>query len=215
MFQYSRLDFISKVELKNARLGLGKSLTLLSVGLVVGPLFLGEVFACGEKATAKVIHSQFSESPDKLSPAKSITVAQLSSDQKKVKTTWGDVVSKKDMPEISLAKAVASASNSEVAPSEMIVTGKAEKVCKKKGCWMTVVDGDTSVRVTFKDYGFFVDESLLGKRMRARGVLKLKKRSKAEEKHFLIDEGMSRKKADKFAKSKKNWEFVAAGVEIL
>ena len=36
------------------------------------------------------------------------------------------------------------------------IEGKIDEVCAKKGCWMILRDGDASVRVTFKDYGFFV-----------------------------------------------------------
>lgn len=39
------------------------------------------------------------------------------------------------------------------------VHGTAQKICKKKGCWMVLADDgvEEGVRVTFKDYGFFVD----------------------------------------------------------
>ena len=36
------------------------------------------------------------------------------------------------------------------------LTGYITKSCAKKGCWMVMEDGKTSMRVTFKDYGFFV-----------------------------------------------------------
>lgn len=36
------------------------------------------------------------------------------------------------------------------------MSGTITKVCKKKGCWMVLADGESFARVTFKDYGFFV-----------------------------------------------------------
>jgi hypothetical protein len=36
------------------------------------------------------------------------------------------------------------------------IEAQIEQVCVKKGCWMILEDGEESVRVTFKDYGFFV-----------------------------------------------------------
>lgn len=51
-------------------------------------------------------------------------------------------------------------------------TGKAEgklegvvaSVCQKKGCWMQVaLDNGDTVRVSFKDYGFFMPKDIAGK----------------------------------------------------
>ena len=40
---------------------------------------------------------------------------------------------------------------------ETSVTGKVENVCLKKGCWMTIKNPDGEpMRVTFKDYAFFM-----------------------------------------------------------
>ena len=77
---------------------------------------------------------------------------------------------------------------------------------------MVVKDGNQSVRVSFKDYGFFVDESLLGKTLRAEGVLKTKKMSKSEVAHYLEDEGLSKAEADKKAVAKTTYRFVASGL---
>ncbi|MBI2967452.1 MAG: DUF4920 domain-containing protein [Bacteroidetes bacterium] len=44
------------------------------------------------------------------------------------------------------------------------VTGKITDVCQKKGCWMMVDIGNgKEMRVTFKDYGFFVPKDAAGK----------------------------------------------------
>ena len=44
------------------------------------------------------------------------------------------------------------------------VVGKVDKVCQVKGCWMTMAyDGDQSMRVSFRDYGFFVPKDIDGK----------------------------------------------------
>ena len=40
------------------------------------------------------------------------------------------------------------------------VIGPIHRVCTKKGCWMSLKDGDASLRVTFKDYRFFMPTSL-------------------------------------------------------
>jgi hypothetical protein len=40
--------------------------------------------------------------------------------------------------------------------------GEVLDVCSKRGCWMMLRDGDATVRVTFKDYGFFVPRDAKG-----------------------------------------------------
>lgn len=71
------------------------------------------------------------------------------------------------------------------------------KVCKKKGCWM-VLTGDKkdgqSVRVKFKDYGFFVPLDCSGKRTVVEGVLKRVEVAEAMRKHLAEDGGEDPKK---------------------
>ena len=46
------------------------------------------------------------------------------------------------------------------------VTGIVEDVCQAKGCWMKVTtENGKSMRVTFKDYGFFVPKDITGKKV--------------------------------------------------
>jgi hypothetical protein len=51
------------------------------------------------------------------------------------------------------------------------VEGTVQEVCKMKGCWMTVktAEGKT-MRVTFKDYGFFVPKDIAGKQVVFEGL---------------------------------------------
>ena len=43
------------------------------------------------------------------------------------------------------------------------LTGTIEKVCQVKGCWMTMPYGEgESMRVSFRDYGFFVPKDVDG-----------------------------------------------------
>ena len=96
----------------------------------------------------------------------------------------------------------------------VVVEGVATNACERKGCWMEFkasADADQSVRVTFKDYGFFVPLDAKGMKVRAEGVTTVKKLSKAEADH-LEEEG---------AKLKRNEDggaievsFVASGVEL-
>jgi hypothetical protein len=51
--------------------------------------------------------------------------------------------------------------------------GKAEKVCKAKGCWVTLRDGDASVHVSFEEYAFVVPKDSAGKTVVLEGKVKV------------------------------------------
>ena len=54
------------------------------------------------------------------------------------------------------------------------VEGKAETVCRNKGCWVTVRDGDARVHVTFEGYSFFVPKDSAGRKIALEGKVKVK-----------------------------------------
>lgn len=85
--------------------------------------------------------------------------------------------------------------------------------CTAKGCWMQLAPtGDEEgLRVTFKDYGFFIPVNAAGMRARVEGVLELKRHSAEHVKH-LAEEGVRlRLEADGTATE---LTFVATGVEL-
>ena len=45
--------------------------------------------------------------------------------------------------------------------TELVFEATIDEVCQMKGCWMTL-ESDQKVRVTFKDYGFFVPKDAGG-----------------------------------------------------
>ena len=62
--------------------------------------------------------------------------------------------------------------------------GKAEAVCKNKGCWVTLKDGDRSVHVTFEGYSFFVPKDSAGKKIALEGTVKVKAPDPSEVAHL-------------------------------
>jgi len=98
---------------------------------------------------------------------------------------------------------------------EIQVEGKVKKVCVKKGCWMTLSGAEKSIRVTFKDYGFFVPSSLQGKNIVLKGQLYEKVENVDLQKHYLEDEGASKKEIAKVVKDIKTYHFVASGVKAI
>ncbi len=54
------------------------------------------------------------------------------------------------------------------------IEGEIRDVCQAKGCWLVVTDGERHMRVTFKDYGFFVPKDSTGKKVVLEGVIERK-----------------------------------------
>ncbi len=103
--------------------------------------------------------------------------------------------------------------------SEDEFTGKLEveieDVCQMKGCWMTakLPDGRT-MRITFKDYGFFVPKNATGYTAVIEG--KAVKRMTDEEtlRHYAEESGQPQEEIDKIDGPGEELSFVASGVEI-
>ncbi len=97
----------------------------------------------------------------------------------------------------------------------LMVHGKVEQICEKKGCWMILQESGQSVRVKFKGYSFFVGKNLLGKNVKAEGVLHKKTQSVAEQKHFLEDGGASKEEIEKIKEPLETYTFEANAVTTI
>ncbi len=95
------------------------------------------------------------------------------------------------------------------------VTAKVESVCQIKGCWMKVVttEGQT-MRVSFKDYGFFVPKDITGKTVVFEGEAKVKTTSVAELRHYAEDAKKPKAEIMKITEPKRELTFVADGVIV-
>ena len=96
------------------------------------------------------------------------------------------------------------------------VTGKIAETCVKKGCWMTVDMGEEeTMRVSFKDYEFFVPKSgMEGKEVVFEGQVKKSVTTAAQLKHFAKDAGKTQEEIDLITNDKEELTFVANGVII-
>ncbi len=63
------------------------------------------------------------------------------------------------------------------------------QVCQKKGCFFIARDGASSVRVAFRDYGFFVPTDSGGKTVTLAGELVARQMSEEEAGHYRADLG--------------------------
>ncbi len=97
----------------------------------------------------------------------------------------------------------------------VVFEAKAKKVCEQKGCWMVLKDGNKEVRTLFKDYGFFVPKTIVGKKVRVQGTMKRKKVSAATIRHFMKDEGKKMEDIQKVKTGQIQYEFEADAVEII
>ena len=95
------------------------------------------------------------------------------------------------------------------------VEGTVESVCKVKGCWMKVKTGDgQTMRVTFKDYGFFVPKDIVGKTVVVEGTAETTTTPVAELRHYAEDAGKSKEEIAKITAPEKALTFVADGVIV-
>lgn len=70
-----------------------------------------------------------------------------------------------------------------------VVEARVSRVCRKKGCFFIAQDGDTVLRVSFRDYGFFVPTDISGRRVTLLGELVEKQLSAEEAAHYTADLG--------------------------
>ena len=95
------------------------------------------------------------------------------------------------------------------------LTGKVDAVCQKKGCWMNInLDNGETMKVTFKDYGFFVPKDISGKKVVIEGKALRKVTSVDELKHYAEDAGKSAEEIEAITEDKKQVVFEAEGVLV-
>jgi Domain of unknown function (DUF4920) len=95
------------------------------------------------------------------------------------------------------------------------ITGTVESVCQVKGCWMKVLTADgQTMRVSFKDYGFFVPKGIAGKTVVFEGEAKVKTTSVAELRHYAEDAKKPKAEIMKITEPKRELTFVADGVIV-
>ena len=98
------------------------------------------------------------------------------------------------------------------------VSGKVGEVCQKKGCWMMLVSdqpGQPEMRVTFKDYAFFMPKDLTGKRVVLEGYAYVDETPVDLLRHYAEDAGKSKEEIEKITEPKREVAYEASGVVIV
>lgn len=95
------------------------------------------------------------------------------------------------------------------------VVAEIKEVCSKKGCWMTIdlPNGET-MRVTFKDYGFFVPKNSQGFPVVIEGVATKTVTDVETLRHYAEDNGKSKEEVEAITEPKLEYAFEAVGVII-
>jgi hypothetical protein len=85
------------------------------------------------------------------------------------------------------------------------VAGRVDAVCRNKGCWLELKQGDASVHVTFEGYSFFVPKDSAGREVVLEGRVRVAKPAPEERLHL---------EAEGAAKAAAGVSIEATGVEI-
>ncbi|MEP5612726.1 MAG: DUF4920 domain-containing protein [Cyclobacteriaceae bacterium] len=90
------------------------------------------------------------------------------------------------------------------------IEGVVEEVCQAKGCWMKIKNEQgQSIRITFKDYGFFVPKDIAGREVIFEGSAAVVNLEEDLAKHYADDSGKEYEEA-----MRKEIAIVASGVLV-
>lgn len=131
-------------------------------------------------------------------------------DEKKISQYYGEAFEVKSPVNIKDAlKKFSKYSNTPIQMSASVKT-----VCQNKGCWMALGSDSESIRVRFKDYGFFVPISLVGNDIVVNGTLERKLVSKELLQHFKEDEKATEDEISAITTDQYEYTFTASGVFV-
>jgi hypothetical protein len=97
----------------------------------------------------------------------------------------------------------------------ILLEGQVRKACEQKGCWMELATAKDAkgpgVRVTFKNYGFFVPLDSAGAMARVEGVVKVAELTEDRAKHYESEGAIVPRGSDG---KPREVQLVASGVEL-
>jgi len=106
-----------------------------------------------------------------------------------------------------------------LAATDTIQTGfraRVLEVCQMKGCWMRVeLDGEQTVMVRFKDYGFFVPKDIAGSEVWVEGKAFVSEVPEGERRHLARDAGRTEQEVMAIRGPERAPGFEASGVRII
>jgi hypothetical protein len=139
------------------------------------------------------------------------TTYELVGEAKVVPGNYGDVVKESDVvtPATMLQKVETAGTFAGK------VSGYIKEVCTNKGCWFAMeLPNGSSMRVTFKDYGFFIPTNSQGFPITIEGVATLSETDVETLRHYAEDQGKSKEEIAAINAPKKEITFEATGALI-
>lgn len=122
-------------------------------------------------------------------------------------TRWGETITLTQPVDLQTAVAQADAEGE----AKVLISAEVGSVCQVKGCWLGLVDAQNNIRVTFKDYGFFVPLNLVGKTVKVQGNIRKVTMSLEDTKHYVEDAGGD---PATVTEPRVEYQLVATGVEL-
>ncbi len=124
---------------------------------------------------------------------------------------FGDTISEDEAMEINGLLAMMEGQDS----VKVKLSGIVNSSCQKKGCWMKMDMGNgEEMRVSFRDYGFFVPTNLDGEQAVVEGVAYIDTIDVQFLKHLAEDAGKSQEEIDAITEPEISVNFTADGVII-
>jgi hypothetical protein len=147
----------------------------------------------------------------KTSEVAQTTTYEVVGEVKIVPGNYGDIVQEEEV--LSAAEMVSKVENEGSFSGK--IAGEIKEVCTKKGCWFAMeLPNGQSMRVTFKDYGFFIPTNSKGFPIVMEGVATLSETDVETLRHFAEDQGKSKEEVEAITEPKKEITFEATGVVI-
>jgi predicted RNA-binding protein with TRAM domain len=95
---------------------------------------------------------------------------------------------------------------------KVVADGTIKQVCQKKGCFFMLDDGEHQVRITFKDYSFFIPSNTAGDYVKIAGTFNVKELSEEKAKHYAED---AEEDPEAINGPQKEYNLVATSVKIV
>lgn len=103
--------------------------------------------------------------------------------------------------------------NADIFKAQKVATqGTIKQVCQKKGCFFMLNAGEKNIRVSFKDYKFFIPTDAAGSKVQLMGIFRVKDISEDQARHYAEDAGGD---ANKVMGPQKEYNIVASSVKII
>lgn len=139
------------------------------------------------------------------------TTYELVGEAKVVPGNYGDVVKEADVVTTAILVQKVEAAGTFTGK----VSGKINEVCTNKGCWFAMeLPNGSKMRVTFKDYGFFIPTNSQGFPITIEGVATLTETDVETLRHYAEDQGKFKEEVEAITAPKKEITFEASGALI-